>query len=347
MGYARRHGPWTFTLTEHGRGEVRRNELAGWAGDGAIARVENRRVAAALRGFGRPVVDVSAARLLPAVPWVETDDAAIARAAADHLRGRGFRHFGYCGDGRFNWSRWRRAAFREYLAASGLGCSDAPDRADALAGWVRGLPKPAGVFACYDIRGREVLDACRRAGVRVPDEVAVVGVDDDELLCELSDPPLSSVVPDAARAGWVAAELLDALMAGREVAAVEHPIPPRGVTTRRSTDTLAVDDPDLAAALRYIREHACDGIGVGEVVAEVAVSRRALEGRFRRALGRTPHAEIARVRLERARELLGRGGLTLEAVARRSGFGHGEYLSTVFRREFGMTPGEYRARNAR
>src|SRR5262245_20105174 len=213
MAYVReRHEPWAFRLTEHGRGEVGRHELAGWKGHGVIARIENDLIAATLRRLKRPVVDVSAARLLPELPWVETDDAAIARLAADHLLGRGLRHFGYCGDGRFNWSRWRSEHFAAYLKEAGHACHAGPSPRrgdDELAEWVRSLPKPVGILACYDIRGREVLAACRRVGVAVPDEVAVIGVDDDELLCELCDPPLSSVRPNTRHTGWVAAQLLD------------------------------------------------------------------------------------------------------------------------------------------
>jgi LacI family transcriptional regulator len=350
MAYVRGHEPWAFRLTEHGRGELGRRELAGWAGDGVIARIENPRVAAALRGVDRPIVDLSAARLLPALPWVETDDPAIARVAADHLIGRGLRAFGFCGDDRFNWSRWRREAFHRCLADAGFGCDDGPSahrgRASDLAEWVRALPKPAGVLACYDVRGREVLDACRQAGVRVPDEVAVLGVDDDELLCELADPPLSSVATDPRRAGCVAAGLLAARMRGEQVEPIGHLIPPLGVTARRSTDTLAVEDADVAAAVRFIREQACGGITVHDVVSRVPLSRRVLETRFRRLIGRTPHEEIVRVRLDRARQLLHQPGWTIDAIARRTGFRHGEYLSAVFKRELGMTPGEYRAQHA-
>lgn len=350
MAYVRGHEPWAFRLTEHGRGEVGRRELAGWAGDGVIARIENRRVAAALRGVDRPIIDLSAARLLPALPWVETDDPAIARVAADHLIGRGLKSFGFCGDDRFNWSRWRRQAFHRCLSDAGFECDDGPSAhlggVAELAEWVRALPKPAGVLACYDIRGREVLDACRQAGVRVPDEVAVLGVDDDELLCELADPPLSSVATDPRRAGWVAADLLAARMRGKAVGASGHLVPPLGVTARRSTDTLAVEDQDIAAAVRFIREHACGGITVHDVVSRVPLSRRVLESRFRQLIGRTPHEEIVRVRLDRARQLLHQPGSTVDAVARRTGFRHGEYLSAVFKRELGMTPGEYRAQHA-
>jgi LacI family transcriptional regulator len=263
---------------------------------------------------------------------------------------RGLRHFGYCGDSRFNWSIWREKHFKARLAEAGHICHAGPSPrrgGDELADWVRSIPKPAGILACYDIRGREVLDACRRAGVAVPDEVAVIGVDADDLMCELSDPPLSSVVPNARHTGWVAAELLDALMAGRPVHPDAHRIPPLGVTTRRSTDTLAVEDADLAAAVRYIRENACAGINVADVVARLPLSRRVLEARFLRILGRTPHAEILRVRLERVKTLLARGESSLDTIARHTGLGHGAYLSEVFKRELGETPGQFRARNSR
>jgi len=351
MAYVREHQPWALRLTEHGRGELGRGELSEWKGHGIIARIENRRIAKALRsivggGLRRAIVDVSAARLLPELPWVETDDAAIAKAAADHLLSRGLTHFGFFGDDRFNWSLWRREAFHHYLSQAGFHCHDAPQRAgksgNKVARWVRSLPKPAGVMACYDIRGRELIDACRMAGVEIPDELAVVGVDDDELLCELCDPPLSSIIPDVRRTGWVAAEILDGMMAGRWPPALHHPIPPLGVTTRRSSDMLAIEDADLAAAVRFIREQACAGITVEDVVGRVPLSRRVLESRFERVLGRSPHAEILRVRLERAKQLLTQPGWTLDAIAHRTGFRHGEYLSAVFKRETGLTPGAYR-----
>ena len=343
MAYVREHKPWALRLTEHGRGELGRHELTEWTGHGIIARIENPRIAAALRNCKCPVVDVSAARLLPKLPWVETDDAAIARAAAEHLLSRGLTHFGYCGDDRFNWSRWRREAFHQCLAEAGFTCHDAPQgRGDQFAAWVRSLPKPCGVMACYDIRGRELIDGCRVAEVEVPDQLAVVGVDDDELLCELCDPPLSSVIPDVRRTGWVAAEILDAWMSGRPPRKLNHPIPPLGVTTRRSTDMLAIEDGDLAAAVRFIRQRACSGITVDDVVSQVPLSRRVLESRFERLLGRSPHAEILRVRLERVKQLLTQPGWTLDAIAHRTGFRHGAYLSAVFKREFGLTPGAYR-----
>jgi LacI family transcriptional regulator len=350
MAYIHEHDPWVVRLAEHGRGEVSPTELADWHGHGVIARVENQHVAAVVRSCGRPTVDVSAARLLPDLPWVETDDAAVARLAADHLLERGLRHFGYCGDGRFNWSRWRGEHFARYLAEAGYACHAGPSPrrgGDELAEWVRSLPRPAGIMACYDIRAREVLAACRHAELAVPDEMAVIGVDDDELLCELCDPPLSSVLLNTRHTGWVAAQLLDEWMAGRSVRPEAHLIPPLRVTTRRSTDTLAVEDADLAIAVRFIREKACAGITVADVVAQVPLSRRVFEARFQNVLGRTPHTEILRVRLERVKVLLARGDWSLDTIARHTGFRHGVYLSAVFKRELGETPSQFRTRQGR
>src|SRR5688572_4327268 len=200
IDYARSHGRWSVYLGEHSRGDQPPPWLERWDGDGVIARIENARIARAVMRCGRPVVDVSVERLLPQLPWVETDDALIARAAADHLLERGLRHFAFFGDERFNWSTWRQNHFTRIVGEAGCECAvytatrasgrDGEREENDLAAWLQALPKPVGVMACYDIGGRQVLDACRRAGVAVPDEVAVVGVDNDGLLCELSDPPL-------------------------------------------------------------------------------------------------------------------------------------------------------------
>jgi LacI family transcriptional regulator len=354
IDYARDHGRWSVYLGEHSRGDQPPAWLERWDGDGVIARIENSRIARAVIRCGRPAVDVSAARLLPDLPWVETDDREIARHAAEHLLERGLRHFGYFGDGRFNWSSWRLGHFRSVLAQHGCECAEyTASRAalrdwereeDELVEWLTALPKPVGIMACYDIAGRQVLDACRRAGIRVPDEVAVVGVDNDGLLCELSDPPLSSVQPDTRRTGYWAAALLDRLMRGKRIRRLDHRIRPLGVVTRQSSDVLAVKDADIAEAVRFIRDNACSGISVKDVLQRVPLSRRTLEARFVKAVGRTPHAEVERVRLERAKYLLLETDLPIREIARRTGFRHQEYLSVAFRRYAGMSPTQYRTR---
>lgn len=351
VGFSRNHGPWSLQLVEQGRGDDPPRWLARWKGDGIIARIESRRIAGAVLATGRPAVDVSAGRLAPALPWVETDDTAIARLAAEHLMERGFRRFAYCGDARFAWSHRRAAAFRDLTAHAGFPCKEFtlpksaegfPRRTAELSRWLRKLTKPIGLFAGYDILGQQILDACREAGVTVPEEAAVIGVDDDELLCELANPPLSSVIPNARGAGYKAASLLCEMMSGKSITVLNHLITPLGVRQRQSTNILTTEDPHIARALRFIREHACDPINVSDVVSAVGLSRRILERRFLTELSRTPHAEILNVRMSRVRSLLADTKLSLEEIAERTGFEHPEYLTVVFKRETGVNPSEFR-----
>jgi LacI family transcriptional regulator len=352
--HVREHDPWTIFLQEHGRGTPPLESFCRWQGEGVIARIETDAIAAALDRLRRrkplAIVDVSAARLLDGVPYVETDDAAIARLAADHFIERDFRHLAYLGDDRFRWSGNRRDAF---VDAAGQGRTVAvyePSRRvrpesgddDAIEAWLVSLPKPVGLLACYDIRGRQALDACRRAGLSVPDQVAVLGVDDDELLCGLSSPPLSSVIPDSSGAGRLAAELLDALLRGERLERDEWLLPPLGIATRQSTDALAIDDELVVAAVRFIREHACEGIKVADVVRGLGTGRRALESRFTRRVGHTPHEEIARVQFRRVEQLLAETDLSLATIAARAGFRHTEYLTVAFTRRHGVSPSRWR-----
>jgi len=354
LRHVREHEPWTVFLPEHGRGTPPLEALAMWAGDGVIARIETGSTAKAIerlrRKLGIPVIDVSAARLIADLPYVETDDAAIAQAAADHFFERDFRHFAFLGDSRFQWSDNRSRAFVEAAAAKGNDVAvfssrrtTAPaDDDEAVEAWLTGLPKPVALLACYDSRGRQAIDACRRAGIAVPDEVAVLGVDDDDVLCGLASPPLSSVMPDAIGAGRLAANLLEQLMRGESLTQSEWLLPPLGIATRQSTDVLAIDDPLVVAAVRQIREHACDGIKVTDVVRSLATTRRALENRFTKRVGHTPHEEIARVQFRRVEQLLRETELSLAAIATRAGFKHTEYMTVAFTKRHGMPPSRWR-----
>jgi LacI family transcriptional regulator len=280
----------------------------------------------------------------------------IGRLASEHLLDRGFQRFAFCGFTGHEWSRKRAAGFVERLGAAGHACDvyespwGGPDahawekEQEEIGRWLRALPNPLGVMACNDVRGQQVLDACQRSGIGVPDEAAVIGVDDDEVLCELCNPPLSSVVPNPQRIGYEAAALLARLMAGGEPDAQELQVEPIGVTTRQSSDVLAIDNPHIAAAIRHIREQACRGLSVPELLKQVPLSRTVLERQFRKYLGRSPQAEIRAVQLKRARELLVKTDMGLAHIARLVGFDHPEYLSVVFKRESGETPGEYRRR---
>jgi LacI family transcriptional regulator len=212
---------------------------------------------------------------------------------------------------------------------------------------LKGLPKPLGVMACNDMRGQHVLEACARVRLRVPEEVAVIGVDDDALLCELCDPQLSSVVPNAEGVGYEAAALLDRLMAGKAPLKTPLLISPLGITTRQSTDILAVEDPHIATALRFIREHACLGATVGDVLAHVPLSRTMLERGFRKYLGRSPQQEIRAIQMKRVSQLLADTNLKLAEIAELAGFKHPEYLNVAFKRDTGQTPGKYRKASKR
>ena len=359
--YVREHGPWSVFLQERSLGDACPGWLRNWQGDGVIARVEDRAMAQAILKLGRPAVDLR--HLLPglAMPTVRTDEEAVSGLAAEHLLERGFRQFAYCGFDGADYSDRRRAIFQQRITEAGFPCHLFADPQRLRKGgtleyeehglryeehvthWLRDLPKPVGLMACNDIRGQQVLDACRSLGLAVPDEVAVVGVDNDEVLCELSDPPLSSISQNTERIGYEAAVLLDRMMAGAKAPVEPIVVKPLGMVIRRSSDVLATDDRHIAAAARSIREHACDGINVSHVLKAVPLSRSSLERRFARVLGRSPKAEILRVQLERAKKLLAETEFPLSLIAEKSGFKHPEYLSVIFKKKAGLTPGRFRA----
>jgi len=213
---------------------------------------------------------------------------------------------------------------------------------DRIARWLKGLSRPVGIVACNDVRGHHVLDACRSLGLTVPEEVAVVGVDNAETFCALCDPPLSSVVPDATQIGYEAADLLQRLMRGGASPTETRLIPPRGVVTRQSSDSVAISDAVVAKAVRFIRENAHHPIGVEDVLARSGVSRSTLERRFRAALGHSPHDEIQRCRLKRVKKLLLETGWSVSRIAEETGYDHAEYMMVQFKRETGMTPTQWR-----
>lgn len=348
--YVLGHPGWSLYLAEHSRDETDFSWLEGWRGDGVLARIENTETAAFIRRLGLPAVDLSAQRYVPEIPGVETDDDTIARWAAEHFAERGLRNFAYCGDERFAWSVNRAAFFAEHVQAHGhrsdaFGITHSGTRVrdrERLAEWLRALPKPVGVFACYDIAGQEVLEACKIAHLPVPDAVAVIGVDNDETIGSLTAPPLSSIQPGTIRTGYLAAQLLDQMMSGSSVEPVMHLIEPLRIVARQSSDILAVDDPLVAEALRFIREQSDQNLTVSVVLKHVGLSRRALDLRFDHFVGRTVHAEIVRVRVARVAELLSATDWTLTQIAERLNFSHSEYMSVVFKQYMGKSPGEYR-----
>jgi LacI family transcriptional regulator len=198
-------------------------------------------------------------------------------------------------------------------------------------------------MACNDMRVQHLLNACQRVDIAVPEELAVIGVDDDALVCNLCQPPLSSVVPNAERVGYEAAALLDRMMSGEIPPAQPLLIPPVRITIRQSSDVLAIEDAVVAAAVRFIRERACQGCGMKDLLRHIPMSRSLLERRFRQYLGRSPQAEIRAVQLKRVKQLLSESDLPLDQISPLAGYAHPEYMSVVFKRETGQTPGQYRS----
>lgn len=354
IGFVQQHRGWSVYLPEQERGADPPEWLRRWKGDGIIARIETHEIARAVTATKLPVVDLSAGRFIENIPWLETDDRRIAAQAAEHLLERGFRNLAFCGDPGFNWSTLREQSFEACVRDVGATyfCHHSIARTDSgyswnrdrrgLIQWLKKLPRPVGIMACYDIKAQQLLAICRDEDIAVPDEVAVIGVDNDRRLCELCDPPLSSVMPNSWKTGYEAASLLDRMMRGETVSTEGRLVPPLGVKTRHSTDVLAINDADIVAAIRIIREQACNGLTVQQLMKQVPMSRRIFERRFQQLLGRTPHAEILRMRIDRCRQLLAETDLPLTEIARAAGFPHAEYLSVSFKRETGQTPRAFR-----
>lgn len=352
--YVHESAGWWLYHEPHGLDESVPRWLKRWRGDGIIARIQSRRMADAIAACGVPTVDVLGA--VPDLPFpvVHVNNISIARLAAGHLLDRGLRHFGFFGIEGENWSEQRYQAFCTAvmsIAAEVALCRVPRDRAEThsweraeneLARWVGALAKPAGVMVCSDQRGARLLEACRRAAIAVPDEVAVIGVDDDETLCEVCNPPLSSIRAGHAGVGFEAAALLDRLLRGGTPPSAPLLVEPETIVARLSTDMLAVDDAAVGASLRLIREYAHQGLEVEAIARRVGLSRSVLQRRFRAALNRSVHQEIINARVKHARELLIKTRLPLAIVAERAGFRHQEYMGAVFRERVGETPGDVR-----
>jgi LacI family transcriptional regulator len=348
-----------------------------WNPDGIICQIYDDRLAKVYRESGKPVVELFESRARSEFPRILPDDVATGELAAKHFLERGFRHFAFFGAAWMLWSGEREVGFKReiertfheraeaagqprdagqftfasYASADGVlpgrpptFSSSQQERAAAMGAWLMSLPKPLAIFAANDLWGSELVQAAREFGLHVPNDVAILGVDNEELLCEISHPPLSSIRIGAEQIGRAAVELLERLLKGPARATASFPrIPPLEVVTRQSTDVLAVEDPDVAIAIKHIRRHAAEGMSVKQLLQAVPLNRRTLERRFVSVLGHTPLDEIRQVRIERAKVLL-QTDLPVYQVATRSGFATPEYLATSFLQSTGMTPTEYRRR---
>jgi LacI family transcriptional regulator len=347
-----------------------------WNPDGIICQIYDDRLAKVYRATRKPVVELFANRSSSEFPRIVPDDAAVGRMAARHFLERGFRHFAYFGVPWMNWSRERERGFqdeveREFAARAATatrrnaaqstytfasygnntgrqkgGIEASTDRNKGAAGaWLASLPRPLAVFVANDTWGFQIVQDARESGLHVPDQLAVLGVDNEDLLCEIAHPPLSSIRFGAEQVGHASVALMEELLGGASREPRDVRVPPSEVVTRQSTDVLAVEDEDVVEALRYIRAHAAAGLSVKQLLKVVSVNRRTLERRFVGVLGHTPLEEINRVRLERVKVLL-QTSLPIGEVAARSGFATPEYMATSFLRATGQTPTAFRRHHA-
>jgi len=342
--YLRRLG-WRMMLVRHG-GEAAAAEVARLAPGGIIAYVADRWLLQMARKLGVPLVDTALGELEVAMT-VSLDNHAVGRLAAEHFAQAGLKNFGYCGVRQRAASEQRRAGFaaclgNRPLAAFSERVSEGESRLEPLMRWLKQLPKPVGLLVFDDKLGERVLTACRWAHLAVPHEVAVLGIGNDELMCDVSWPTLSSISLPTPRLGFEAARMLANAMVGRKIRQPHLKVQPAGVVTRASTDLVAVEDALVKAAVQFIRAQAGKLIGVEQVAQAVAVSRRTLDRRFAGALGRTVHAELARVRMQMARSLLADSSRAIAEVARGCGYGTAASFSRAFRQHSGRWPSEYR-----
>jgi LacI family transcriptional regulator len=352
--YVTENGYWSSYIDQRSLNDPPPAWLQNWKGDGVIMRAQTRRMAQLVANLKRPAIDTLHHYDNLNVPIVIPDHHAIAATAAEHLLDRHFRHFAFVGVERAHWSKARRDALVSVLRKAGFPChvySPLSRRRfmesweggqQDLTEWLSDLPKPVGVMTAHDLRALCVLDACRRGGLIVPEQVAVIGVDNDEPLCMHGNPPLSSVLVDHQLIGYRAAALLDRMMKCKKYSSKPVQIKPRGVITRRSTDVVAIEDTLTAKAVRFIREHACEGVDVNDVARHCGVSRRTIERTFESFLGMSPHDQIVRTKVVRAKELLAETDYPLDTIAVKSGLSQAAYLNVLFKREVGKTPGEYR-----
>lgn len=365
--------PWSLYVEEDPLQKL--PNLARWPGQGIIANFDDRRVAQALRGLDLPIVGVGGGSgwYDPAsgIPYIYTDNAAIGRMGAEHLLACSMptlAFYGYPRGPTTGWSQERAAAFGAAAAQAGRPCHVFTGRhGDArrweelqaeLTAWLARLPRPVGLMASNDLRARHVLEACGRIGLRVPHDVAVLGVDNDQLVCELTRPPLSSVDQAARRIGFEAAALLDRLMRGRSAGkgarrAADRPrrraaagdvvVPPVGVVARTSTDTLATTDEVVVTVLQALRTDPWRKPSVPGIAERAGLSRATLEQRFRAAVGRSIHEEHVRLRVQSLRKLVVESDLPLKTIAARAGFPSVQYMTTFLRRHTSLTPARLRA----
>jgi LacI family transcriptional regulator len=360
LRYAGEHGcNWTY-ITAPESLALSVLDLRGWRGDGIIAALNTPAEATCAKSLSLPVVNISGTLPKSPVPRVIVDSRVVGELAAEHLIERGFQEFAYYGLRSVAYSVVRQEGFEARLAQARLRNTSLlmpptyrarsmewRDQQRKLVQWLGRLSKPVGLFAVTDYRARQALDACRQVGLRVPQQVAVIGVDNEEVICAHVQPKLTSVARNNQLEGYRAAAMLDQLIRRKPVPSPEESIPPLGVVSRESTETVAFQDPRLCEAIDFLNNHIAAPLGVQELASHVGVSRRWMEYAFREALGESPYQYIRRRRLKMAQRLLEKNDRAkIYEVAQLTGFSSAKQFSMAFSQEFGASPREYqRTRN--
>jgi len=347
---------WSVYFKPYDLSESLPTWLRGWEGDGILARITNTKTAESLLATGVPLVDLRGGGLPLGLPLFGIDNRRVGEKAYVHLRECGMEHFAFVGAprGRYFYDEQRRDGFSECVTRDGRKChvfknkkargeSGWESHQKELIRWLEFLPKPVGLMCCHDGRGQQILDACQRAEIDVPAEIAVLGVDNDEVLCGFTIPSLSSIAIDSERIGYEAAQLLDNMMHGRQQTDPQMVFEPNEVVIRQSTDVVTCDDPEVASAIQFIHRHACHRVTVRDLLEHVQISRAALYQRFKRVVGRSPKQEILRLQIKHAKTLLRTSKRPIYEIAAQLGFEEAKYFVTVFHKRTGMTPMKYRS----
>jgi LacI family transcriptional regulator len=352
--YAQQHGPWLLEMDPSEADE--RTELPpGWSGDGMIGSIQTRRLERKLQDLGIPVVNVSGSRRVSDhFPRVTSDAEAVVRMAVDHLREKGLRNPAFCGEPHRPFIDFWSDAYRRVMAETGKEAvlytpskkigpeSGLEAKQRDRQRWLKSLPKPTGVIGWATGLCRHLAMACAEGGLRVPEDIAIISLETEDLLGRVIHPPLSGVDIPVRQIGYEAAAQLDRLLRGEPPTARETRLAPLGVTTRQSTDLVACEDVAVQQAMRFIRDHAHEGINVKSVLKAVPMARRSLERRFKEIIGRSPADEIRRTKIERARTLLDSTDIPIPDIAATCGFSYVEHMIPIFRKHFGNTPARYR-----
>ena len=363
--YSNIHGPWVFNtdMMFHGTYPLEKlpskksfiNNIKKFNPDGIITREFD--YIDSLIALGVPtIVSPLSQRKLSKVANIVSDDEAMGKMAAEYLLDRSFRHFAFCGFDEMHWSRKRYNGFKNRLAQAGFKVhlfknpviqQGQPRKSEQqlLVKWLVSLPKPIGLMTCIDERSQNVIEACKIAHVHVPDEIAIIGVDNDPLICGLASPQLSSVVLNGEVVGYQAAELLDKLMSGKKVTNKTITCKPTNVVTRLSTDTFAIEDKEVLRAVRFIRSNANKLIQVKNVVENSSLSRRRLEQRFKSILGHPINKEISRARADIISKMLVVTDISITDIATKLGYTSPEHIGRFFKKQRGMTPRNYRIKH--